>query len=147
MSCAATLVAMLLGGALPVVPVTLPSGKVVLAEVAESDPERAEGLWHRRQLDWNRGMLFVFERPGHHPFWMPPDIALRLDIIFLDPEGRILHIESDLGPCATPANCPRYSVPISPPRQDRTQYVLELNAGYAQQAGLKPGDRLLWPRD
>jgi uncharacterized membrane protein (UPF0127 family) len=138
---------MILNGALPVVPVTLPSGKVVLAEVARSDPERAEGLWHRRQLDWDHGMLFVFERPGHHPFWMPPDIALRLDIIFLDPDGRVLHIEDNLGPCQTPGNCPQYGVPISPPQQDRTQYVLEVNSGYAKKAGLKPGDRLLWPRN
>jgi uncharacterized membrane protein (UPF0127 family) len=136
----------LLSRALPVVPVTLPGGKIVMAEVARSDPERAEGLWHREQLGWDQGMLFVFARPGPNPFWMPPDMRLRLDLIFLDPSGTVLHIEHDLGPCRSDP-CPRYSVPVQPPQQDRTQYVLEVNAGYARQAGLKPGDRLLWPAD
>jgi len=137
---------LLAAGSLAVVPVVLPDGRIVMAEVARSDPERAEGLWHREQLGWNQGMLFVFERPGPNPFWMPPDMQLRLDMIFLDPDGRILHIEHDLEPCQS-APCPQYSVPPRPPQQDTTQYVLEVNSGYARRAGLKVGDRLLWPRD
>ena len=36
------------------------AGNKLTAEVAASDPERMQGLMHRRMMPENKGMLFVF---------------------------------------------------------------------------------------
>src|SRR5688572_23489080 len=60
-------------------------------EVAASDPQRAQGLMHRRKLGEDDGMLFVFDAPGYHAMWMK-NTLIPLSVAFVDAEGRILNI-------------------------------------------------------
>ena len=53
-----------------------------------------QGLAVKNQLKENEAMLFVFEKPGKHSFWMK-DMKFPIDIIWLDSTGKIVHIEEN----------------------------------------------------
>jgi uncharacterized membrane protein (UPF0127 family) len=116
------------------VKVFFPNGKAVTAELAVSEDERARGLMFREKILPDQGMLFVFEAPGFHSFWMK-NTLIPLDMIWLDAEKRVVHIAADVPPCRADP-CPSYG-PDAP-----ASYVLELKAGVAKENGIKPNDRL-----
>lgn len=107
-----------------VVPLSLPSGKVLQAEVMVSDEDRAMGLMFRPSLPLDRGMIFVFEASDFHGIWMK-NCKFPIDIVWLDEEKRIVHVAESVPPCKADP-CPVYS----PMR--RASYVIELNAGQAR---------------
>jgi uncharacterized membrane protein (UPF0127 family) len=125
------------GPSLTTVPVKLPDGTVIRAEVAMTPAEQQRGLMYRRELPPGRGMLFVFPQQGRRPFWMYHTL-IPLDIIWLDSGRRIVYISLHTPPCPSenPQECPSYG------GEFEAQFVLELPAGAALQHGLKPGDRL-----
>ena len=43
---------------------------LIRAEVAGDDAARTRGLMHRKSLDTNAGMLFLFEHRSIHCMWM-----------------------------------------------------------------------------
>jgi uncharacterized membrane protein (UPF0127 family) len=107
-----------------VVPLTLPSGKVLQAEVMVNDEDRAMGLMFRPSLPLDRGMIFVFEASDFHGIWMK-NCKFPIDILWLDEEKRIVHVAESVPPCKAEP-CPVYS----PMR--RASYVIELNSGQAR---------------
>jgi uncharacterized protein len=106
----------------------------IFVEIADDDPERRRGLQHREGLPDKSGMLFVFEEMGTHSFWMK-DTKISLDLIWLDPSRRIVHMEQQVEPCRNDP-CSSYT-----PLQ-KARYVLEVNAGKAQNMGLRVGEQL-----
>jgi uncharacterized protein len=112
-----------LAGATPAV-VTLPSGKVLQAEVMVSDEDRAMGLMFRPSLPLDRGMVFVFETADFHAIWMK-NCKFPIDIVWLDEQRRVVHVAEAVPPCKDEP-CPVYN----PMR--RASYVVELNAGQAR---------------
>lgn len=102
------------------------------AEVAVHPDNRRKGLMNRRQLAADSGMLFVFPRNGSHPFWML-DTLIPLDLIWLDAEGRVVHVVLGAQPC--PRSCPRFFSPVP------ARFVFEVNAGQASQYGIEAGTR------
>jgi hypothetical protein len=112
-------------GATPaVVPLTLPSGKVLQAEVMVSDEDRAMGLMFRPSLPTDRGMIFVFETADFHGIWMK-NCKFPIDIVWLDEEKKVVHVAESVPPCKADP-CPVYN----PMR--RASYVIELSAGQAR---------------
>jgi len=107
-----------------VVPLSLPSGKVLQAEVMVSDEDRAMGLMFRPSLPLDRGMIFVFEASDFHGIWMK-NCKFPIDILWLDEERKIVHAAESVPPCKADP-CPVYN----PMR--RAAYVIELNAGQAR---------------
>jgi uncharacterized membrane protein (UPF0127 family) len=63
----------------------------VLAEVAATAEERAEGLMYRDEVPDGTGMLFVFEDSRPRSFWMA-NTYVPLDIAYMDPSYRIVDI-------------------------------------------------------
>ena len=124
---------------LPSSPVTLPNGAVIQAELATSFGERQRGLMNRTELTAGRGMLFEFEQAALHRFWMFGTL-IPLDIIWIDPDRRIVFISYDTPPCesSNPGECPTYGP------QQRSRFVLELAGGQAAANGLRLGDQLEW---
>src|SRR5512143_2397775 len=101
--------------------VHFPNGESVLAELALSGEERANGLMFREKLDPKEGMLFVFDSEEPHSFWMK-NMKFPIDILWLDRERKIVYIAKSVPACAKEP-CPFYS-PLLP-----SLYVLELTAG------------------
>jgi uncharacterized membrane protein (UPF0127 family) len=116
------------------VKVYFPNGKSVMAELAVTDEERSRGLMFRERILPDQGMLFVFEEEDVHGFWMK-NTLIPLDMLWLDSEKRVIHIEADVPPCREEP-CPTYG-PDRPAR-----YVLELKAGQAAANGIQLADRL-----
>ena len=112
-------------------PLTLPSGRVVEAEVMVSDHDRALGLMFRPSLPADRGLLFVFRSSDFHGIWMK-NCRFPIDIVWLDEERRIVHVAEDVPPCKADP-CPVYET------LRRAQHVLELNAGQARKEGATVG--------
>jgi len=116
------------------VKIFLPDGFPITAEVAISDEERQLGLMFREKLNPDQGMLFVFKDEDFHSFWMK-NMKISIDILWLDKEKRIVHIESNVPPCKKPP-CASYSSKIP------AMYVLEIHTGMADKKKLKLYDRL-----
>ena len=114
----------------------LPDGARISAEVADSPARRERGLMFRQRLSPNEGMIFVFDAPGEHAFWMK-NTLIPLDMLWLDGEFRILHIALSVPPCRADP-CPTYA----PPPGTQASYVLELGSGVAGAHALRVGDAL-----
>jgi len=114
--------------------VFFPNGKIITAELAVSDAERARGLMDREKINPDQGMLFVFENAGAHSMWMK-NMLISLDFLWLDREQRIVHIEENIPPCERDP-CPSYASNIP------AMYVLELKAGSIKENGLKLYDKV-----
>jgi uncharacterized protein len=103
---------------------------VIQAEVATTDEERAAGLMFRKELATNAGMLFLFEQPAVHCFWMR-NTPLPLSIAFIAEDGRIVNI-ADMKPQTIESHCSAKPV----------RYALEMNQGWFARRGIKEGSKL-----
>jgi uncharacterized membrane protein (UPF0127 family) len=110
------------------------AGRSVSVELALDDASRARGLMHRTHLDPDAGMLFVFPEPRPQRFWMR-NTLIPLDICFLDSDGTLQNVVLGLPGVEEPG--------YHSARPARM--VLELNAGWCQAHGLRPGDRVPVP--
>ena len=119
---------------------------VVNLELADTEAERQRGLMFRPSLEPTSGMLFVFEDPGFHPFWMQ-NCLIAIDIIWLDEAGRVVDIAGSVPPCKLPdcdPPCDSNACPVYP-HEGRAAYVIEVVAGFAGAHGVKAGDRVQLP--
>jgi uncharacterized membrane protein (UPF0127 family) len=116
------------------VKIYFPDGDSVTAELAVTPEERARGLMYRKKLEFDQGMLFVFDKEGIRSFWMK-NMVIPLDLLWLDRDKRIVHIEQNVPPCEQEP-CPTYASQIP------AMFVLELKAGSAEKRKLKILDRL-----
>ncbi|MEE9502614.1 MAG: DUF192 domain-containing protein [Candidatus Aminicenantaceae bacterium] len=114
--------------------VFFPNGKIITAELAVSDAERARGLMNREIINSDQAMLFVFDYEGVHSMWMK-NMLIPLDFLWLDREQQIVHIEENVPPCKRDP-CPSYASKIP------AMYVLELKAGSIKQNGLNLYDKI-----
>jgi len=110
-----------------------PSGAEFRLEIAADDPARQRGYMFREHVAADEGMLFIFDEPGQHPFWMK-NCKVNLDIIWLDEARRVVEIAHDRPPCPEVGECPS----IFPMRIASS--VLEVAGGIARQEGLTRGD-------
>jgi uncharacterized membrane protein (UPF0127 family) len=119
------------------VPVALPDGGVIHAELVTTPQKQAQGLMFRPELAPDRGMLFLFTEMAPRPFWMYQTV-IPLDMIWLNRERRIVEIAADVPPCPSkePEVCPNFGGNAA------SMYVLELAAGQAAARGLKVGGQI-----
>lgn len=120
--------------AMPSTTATLSIGTTtIVAEIADSDAERAKGLGGRTSLEEGTGMWFVFEEDGLYPFWMK-DTLIPLDIIWVAADGTIVTIVHGV----KPDSYPQTFGPTAPAR-----YVLEVLGGFAARQGIAEGQRVV----
>ena len=105
-------------------------GQKLIAEVAASNPERMQGLMHRRMMPENRGMLFVFTEVSTHAMWMK-NTFIPLSVAFIDVNGVITNIE-DMKPHTLDSH--GASKPV--------RFALEMNLGWFAKRGIKAGAKI-----
>lgn len=118
----------------PLTIVTASGEHEFMVEIADDEAERQRGLMFRPPLEDDRGMLFEFPVAEEQGFWMK-NTPSSLDIIYIDPTGRIISIASH----ATP-----YSE-TTLPSNGAANGVLELRAGRAEEIGAVPGSTVRHP--
>lgn len=106
------------------------------ADVAVTELQKQKGLSIKESLEENEAMLFVFQIPYKQSFWMK-DMKFPIDIIWVDENDKIVHIESSLQPCSTwTLFCTSYH----PPHE--ALYVLETVSGFTNNHDIKEGDEV-----
>ncbi len=111
--------------------------KKIKVELALTKEDQAQGLSGRISLKENEGMLFVFDKPGEHNFWMK-DMKFPIDIIWIDENfNMVIYIKKD----ARPGSYPETYGPSSDSIEN-AKYVLEVPSGFAEKNNLKIGDRV-----
>lgn len=100
-------------------------------EIARTPAQRSQGLMFRDSLAPDAGMLFDYFTPQPVTMWMK-NTLIPLDMIFIDPGGKISHIHERARP---------YSLkPIS--SNGPVQAVLELNGGTVKKHQIRIGDEV-----
>jgi uncharacterized protein len=100
----------------------------IAAELARTFPQIQTGMMRRTNMAEMEGMLFCFPQPHQIAFYMK-NTLLPLSCAYIDSEGTILEIY-DMKPLDI--------TPI-PSKSDQIQYVLEMNQGWFQRHGVRPG--------
>ncbi len=126
-------------------PPSLPRGRVIFAEapgrpeveveLAIASGEQSRGLMFRRELPPNQGMLFWGEREMVRTFWMH-NTCIPLDMLFVAEDLVIVGILEQVPVLNEAAR----KVPCE------SAHVLELNAGWARDHGVNPGQRVIIER-
>jgi uncharacterized membrane protein (UPF0127 family) len=101
----------------------------VLAEVAATADERAEGLMYREAVPDGTGMLFVFPDVSVRGFWMA-NTYVALDVAFLDPSFNVVDIIA-MQPLVTETYTSRAPA----------MYGLEVRQGWFADNGIGVGSR------
>ena len=120
------------------VPLTIRSAKGThrfVVEVARTPEQQAHGLMNRDTLAPDRGMIFPYDPPQQVAFWMK-DTLIPLDMVFIRADGTIARIAENTVPMSLE--------PV--PGLEPVAAVLEIAGGRAAELGVKPGDRVEWPR-
>ena len=119
----------------PRMTIETPAGEVVVnVELALTPAKRQRGLMFRNRLGEYEGMLFVFPDARPRSFWMK-NTPVPLDIVYIGERGRIVSIAERTEPYSTRAI----------PSGRAAEYVLEVNGGFADRHGLRPGQAVGLP--
>ncbi len=115
--------------------------------IVADDTTRSRGLGGVTSLDADGGMLFVFDSPGLQSFWMK-DCLIDIDLIFLDPRGRItaLHEMPAIEPRGATESELQYEarLRISGQYDSRLSavFAIELQTGSLDRLGLAVGEKI-----
>jgi len=105
----------------------------ILVEIADTSEKRAKGLSDRQSLPENQGMLFLFDKPDFHSFWMK-DTLIPLDFIWIR-DDKVVGITQNIKPEG-------YQPPHVLTPEEKINAVLEVNAGFVKKSNLKVGDKI-----
>ena len=106
------------------------NGINVTMAIASTDEQRIRGLSGIEKMNENEGMLFLFDKPSKQGFWMNK-MNFPIDIIWLDSNNKVVHIEKQLEPCKLFLACPVYNPEVD------SLYVIELHSGFADDHSIK----------
>jgi uncharacterized protein len=103
----------------------------IVAEHALTEKAKERGLMYRTEMPDGAGMLFTWDDDKPRRFWMR-NTCLPLDMLFIDSKGTIVSILEQvptLNTAPRPSGCP-------------ARHVLEVNAGWAREHGVRPGQKV-----
>jgi uncharacterized protein len=98
------------------------------AEIARTARQIETGMMWRTSMAEMEGMIFAFPDAGPRSFWMK-NCPLPLSCAYIAADGTILELH-DMKP---------FDESSIPSKSDRVQFVLEVNQGWFQRHGVKPG--------
>ena len=112
---------------------------VLSVKIADTDANMARGLMFEEKLPYDKGMLFVFDKPETRSMWML-NMQFNIDVIWFDGNGNIVSIDRNVPPCMTTVEifvCKENGV-----SSDNTQYVLEVTAGFVDKFEITEDSKL-----
>jgi len=116
--------------------VMLPDGSTVHVELATTEAQMEYGLMGRTKLPEGRGMLFVHQDVGDHPYWMY-HCKMALDIVWMNADHQIVEMSPNTPPCrGKAATCPNYG------GHEPSKYVIELPPGDIARHHLQVGQKI-----
>lgn len=101
-----------------------------IVEVSDTDKKRAKGLSGRKELEPDKGMLFIFSEEDRQGIWMK-DMEINIDIVWINSHFEVVHIEKDVSPDSFPKVFRPFQL---------AKFVIEMNAGFVQKNNIKKGD-------
>jgi len=112
-----------------------PATPLLEVELARTPEENARGLMYRTKMAADHGMFFALGSHEDLAFWML-NTCISLDMLFVESDGTIVGLLENV---PTLDDDPR-SVGCA------SSYVIETNAGWCRQHGIKAGQRVELPR-
>jgi uncharacterized protein len=112
-------------------PAVILDGKNYQIEVANNEISRARGLSGRSEIG-STGLLFVFKEKARPGIWMN-DMSFPIDILWLDEEFLVVHIEKDVSPDTFPSIFYPSSYAL---------YVFEAEAGFSDKFNIEVGQKM-----
>ena len=112
---------------------------VLSVKIADTDANMARGLMFEEKLPYDKGMLFVFDKPETRSMWML-NMQFNIDVIWFDDNGNVVSIDRNVPPCMTTVEifvCKENGV-----SSDNTQYVLEVTAGFVDKFEITENSKL-----
>ena len=103
-------------------------GVALIVEHAKTPKELEMGLMYRDHLPENQGMLFSYNYPDNHSFWMK-NTKIPLDMIFIDSNQTVV---------GTVQNATPYSLESRKINRESC-YILETNAGFVSKNNIVKG--------
>jgi hypothetical protein len=107
----------------------------LLADIADTPEKRSFGLGVRSNMTEGEGMLFLLEHSSRQPFWMN-GMKFPIDIIWINSDKQVVHIEHSLQPCPSSLDCPNYYP------DEEALYVLETVAGFSERHNVADGTQV-----
>ena len=102
---------------------TIKNKVTISVDVADTNQKRAQGYSNHPEIDYNQGLLFIFDKADKYPFWMK-EMLFDLDFIFIN-ENQVVYLLRNIK--APRNNNGRIEYAISQEPFDR---VLEVKAGF-----------------
>lgn len=96
--------------------------------VAKTDKDKQIGLSKYKNLPQDKGMIFIFDKPGSYPFWMK-DMKFPIDILFIKQNTIVTSYK----------NVPINNLTIYTPTES-VDKVLEINAGLSDKYNISAGN-------
>jgi hypothetical protein len=116
---------------------TMPDNASISLELATTREQILQGLSGRDALCESCGMLFVFPEPAPRGFWMS-GMRFPLDMIFMSANYTVLNVAENVQPCAGECLILR--------SHGSSEYVLEINAGFARRHNVSEGAAIIVAR-
>ena len=111
------------------------NGLVLKVEIASTSQQQTLGLGKRESLAGDSGMLFTYPDYGTRRFWMK-DMKFPIDILWIK-DNTIIGIDANVpAPLEGQQSLPVYTSP------QEVNYVLEVNAGWAEENKVQIGDKV-----
>jgi uncharacterized membrane protein (UPF0127 family) len=111
------------------------TGNTFTVECVVTPAAMKKGLSGRKGLSSGTGMLFLFTTLGVQSMWMP-GMKFPIDIVWLDENLSVIHVNYGATPCIEGNDCPSYSSIYS------ALYAIEMAEGDAKKYGFSLGTEL-----
>ncbi|HKL34964.1 MAG TPA: DUF192 domain-containing protein [Salegentibacter sp.] len=115
-----------------------PNGDIIQQidiEIADNAYERQTGLMYRESMEDEQGMLFIYDNEAPRAFYMK-NTYIPLDIIYFASDSTAVSFQKNAQP----------QDETSLPSGEPAQFVLELNAGLADDWNIEIGDKIDFKR-
>ena len=104
-------------------------------EIVEDTYHRSLGLMHRRSMEANQGMLFIFDAQDQLSFWMK-NTYIPLDMVYLNAQGHIVKICENTAPLRDEHYLSEWPA----------LFCVEVNAFFCREHGIEAGDSMTFER-